>query len=119
MNKIIIFIIALFILNNCSLNENSRIWKEKEKKIQAEVNIKKIFEEKNKIVKEFNPELKIDLSEISTINKIIDNQNNLGSQKYHGSLTKVGIYKFSKCLEITCFIFNGRVFLFKRSKTKI
>ena len=30
-NKIIILVIALFFLNNCSFNENSRIWKEKEK----------------------------------------------------------------------------------------
>ena len=45
MNKIVILIIALFILNNCSLNENSRIWTEKEKKLQAKKNIIKITEE--------------------------------------------------------------------------
>ena len=31
MNRLLIFIISLFFLSNCSLNENSRIWKEKEK----------------------------------------------------------------------------------------
>ena len=69
MNKIVILIIALFIFNNCSLNENSRIWKDKEKKLQAKENIKKIFEEEEKIVTEFNAELKIDLSGIDIKNK--------------------------------------------------
>ena len=100
MNKIVILIIALFILNNCSLNENSRIWKDKEKKLQVKENIKKIFEEEEKIVTEFNAELKIDLSGIVTKNKTINNQNNLGSQNYSGSLVKTGIYKFSKLKDI-------------------
>ena len=102
MNKIIILIIALFILNGCSLNENSRIWKEKEKekKLQTEINTKKILEEEEKIVAEFNPKLKIDLSRIIINNKSVDNQNNLGSQSYNGSLTKAGIYKFSKLKDI-------------------
>ena len=76
MKKIVILIIELCILNNCSLNENSRIWKEKEKKLQAKENIKKIFEEEEKIVTEFNAELKIDLSGIDIKNKTINNQNN-------------------------------------------
>ena len=100
MNKIVILIIALFIFNNCSLNENSRIWKDKEKKLQAKENIKKIFEEEEKIETEFNAELKIDLSGIVTNNKTINNQNNLGSQDYSGSLVKTGIYKFSKLKDI-------------------
>ena len=100
MNKIVILIIALFTLNNCSLNENSRIWKDKEKKLQAKENIKKIFKEEEKIVTEFNTQLKIDLSGIDINNKAINNQNNLGSQNYSGSLIKTGIYKFSKLKDI-------------------
>ena len=41
MNKIIILVIALFFLNNCSFNENSRIWKEKEKKLESQKKIRK------------------------------------------------------------------------------
>ena len=100
MNKIVILIIALFILNNCSLNENSRIWTEKEKKLQAKKNIIKITEEEKKIETEFNAELKLDLSGIVTNNKTNNNQNNLGSQDYSGSLIKTGIYKFSKLKDI-------------------
>ena len=94
MNRLATIIIALFFLNQCSFNENSRIWKEKE--IENSKNIKKIFSVEKKITAEFNQELKLDLSKIRTNNKIIDNQNNYGSQEYNGSINKIGNYKFSK-----------------------
>ena len=37
MNRIIILIIALTFLNQCSLSENSRIWKDKEKKLRPKL----------------------------------------------------------------------------------
>ena len=94
MNRLATIIITLFFLNQCSFNENSRIWKEKE--IENNKNIKKIFLVEKKITAEFNQELKLDLSKIRTNNKIIDNQNNYGSQEYNGSINKIGNYKFSK-----------------------
>ena len=94
MNRLAKIIIALFFLNQCSFNENSRIWKAKE--IENNNNIKKIFSVENKITAEFNKELKLDLTKIRTNNKIIDNQNNYGSQEYNGSVKKIGNYKFSK-----------------------
>ena len=94
MNRLATIIITLFFLNQCSFNENSRIWKEKE--IENNKNIKKIFSVEKKITAEFNQELKLDLSKIRTNNKIIDNQNNYGSQEYNGSINKIGNYKFSK-----------------------
>ena len=84
MNRIIILIIALIFLNQCSFNENSRIWKDKEKKPEVQKNIKKVFLEKKKITTEFNQELKLDLSIIKFNNKITDNENNYGSQNYEG-----------------------------------
>ena len=62
MNRIIILIIALIFLNQCSFKENSRIWKDKENKLDAQKNIKKVFLEDKKITSEFNQELKLDLS---------------------------------------------------------
>ena len=59
MNRLLILIISLFFLNNCSLNENSRIWKDKEDKTTKTKNIKKILSEK-KDETQFNQELKID-----------------------------------------------------------
>ena len=50
MNKLIILILALFLLNNCSSKEGSRIWKDK--KSDSEIkNIKKILEEEKVLLK--------------------------------------------------------------------
>ena len=96
MNRLVILLIALIFINNCSLNENSRIWKDKEKELSAQSKLKKVFAEDKIEVQEFNQELNLDLSAIKTNNKFIDNQNNFGSQNYKGELNKIGSYKFSK-----------------------
>ena len=120
MNRIIILIIALTFLNQCSLNENSRIWKDKEKKLEAQKNIKKVFLEDKKITTEFNQELKLDLSIIKFNNKIIDNENNYGSQNYEGLIDKIGNYKFSKFEDINqlnfkpIFLEDGLIFFDKK-----
>ena len=120
MNRIIILIIALIFLNQCSLNENSRIWKDKEKKPEAQKNIKKVFLEEKKITTEFNQELKLDLSIIKFNNKITDNENNYGSQNYEGLIDKIGNYKFSKFEDINqlnfkpIFLEDGLIFFDKK-----
>ena len=120
MNRIIILIIALTFLNQCSLNENSRIWKDKEKKLEAQKNIKKVFLEDKKITTEFNQELKLDLSIIKFNNKITDNENNYGSQNYEGLIDKIGNYKFSKFEDINqlnfkpIFLEDGLIFFDKK-----
>ena len=68
MNKLIFTFIALLFLNNCSFNENSRIWKNKENKLETDKKITKVFEEDKVSVFEFNQDLKINLSSIK-INK--------------------------------------------------
>ena len=120
MNRILILIIALIFLNQCSLNENSRIWKDKEKKLEAQKNIKKVFLEDKKITTEFNQELKLDLSIIKFNNKITDNENNYGSQNYEGLIDKIGNYKFSKFEDINqlnfkpIFLEDGLIFFDKK-----
>ncbi len=120
MNKIIITLIALVFLNNCSFNENSRIWKNKENKVDIEKNIKKVFAENKKIISEFNQDLKLDLSKIKSTNKNNDNQNNFGSQNYIGKLNKIANYKFSKLNEINqinfkpIFLEDGIIFFDKK-----
>ena len=96
MNRIIILIIALIFLNQCSFKENSRIWKDKDNKLEDQKNIKKVFLEDKKITIEFNQELKLDLSIIKSNNKVTDNRNNYGSQNYEGLIDKISNYKFSK-----------------------
>ena len=120
MTRVIILIISLILLNHCSLNENSRIWKDKEKKLKTQKNIKKVFSKEKKISSEFNQELKLDLTNIKTNNKIIDNKNNYGSQKYGGLVKKIGTYKFKKFEEINqinfkpIFLNNGLIFFDKK-----
>ena len=120
MNRLI-FIFILFVgLNNCSLNDNSRIWNDKEKKINSEKILVKIDEKDKKIVSEFNQELKLDLSSIKSNNKITDNQNNFGSQNYMGNLNKIANFKFSKLEEVNqlnfkpIFLNNGIIFFDKK-----
>ena len=120
MNRIIILIIALIFLNQCSFNENSRIWKDKENKLESKKNIKKVFLEDKKITTEFNQELKLDLSIIKFNNKITDNENNYGSQNYEGLIDKIGNYKFSKFEDINqlnfkpIFLEDGLIFFDKK-----
>ena len=120
MNRIIILILALIFLNQCSFNENSRIWKDKENKLEAQKNIKKVFLEDKKIATEFNQELKLDLSIIKFNNKITDNENNYGSQNYEGLIDKIGNYKFSKFEDINqlnfkpIFLEDGLIFFDKK-----
>ena len=120
MTRVIILIISLILLNHCSFNENSRIWKDKEKNLESKKNIKKVFSEEKKISSEFNQKLKLDLTKIKTNNRIIDNKNNYGSQNYGGLVKKIGLYKFGKFEEINqlnfkpVFLDNGLIFFDKK-----
>ena len=120
MNKIIILVIALFFLNNCSFNENSRIWKEKEKKLESQKKLEKVFAETNPVLSEFNPELKIELIKIKLNNKVVENKNNYGFQNYDGSLNKIANFKFSKLENIDqlnfkpIFLKDGLIFFDKK-----
>ena len=96
MNRLIILILSLLLLNHCSSNEKLRIWKSKEKNLDNKKNIKKLFSDKKKIITEFNQELKLDLSKIRINEIIVDNQNNFGALNYDGLNRKIGSYKFSK-----------------------
>ena len=120
MNRIIILITALIFLNQCSFNENSRIWKDKENKLETQKNIKKVFVEDKKITTEFNQELKLDLSKIKFNDKITEDKNNYGSQNYEGLINKIGNYKFSKFEDINqlnlkpIFLDDGLIFFDKK-----
>ena len=120
MNKLIFTFITLVFLNNCSLNENSKIWKDKKTKLETDKNIITVLAEDQVTVTEFNKNLKLDLSSIKTNAKIIDNQNNFGSQNYKGDLNKIGKFKFSKLEEVSqldfkpIFLKEGIVFFDKK-----
>ena len=98
MNKISILVIFLLFLGNCSSSKNPINWKKEQIKIEEQQNVKKAFTEDKVVQKEFNSDLRLDLSNIVLNNKTFDNKNNLGSQNYDGLLNKVGKYKFSKLI---------------------
>ena len=100
MNKFIFILIGLILLNNCSLNEDSKIWKNKENKLEKNKNITKFFSQDNKVDKVFNENLKLDIKEIKGRSKNKENQNNVGSQLFKGEFSKKAKYKFSKFDEI-------------------
>ena len=100
MIRLALFLFSLFLFNQCSFNEGSRVWSSKEKKSENQNSIKKIFPEEKKQSTEFNQDLRLNLEKIQINNKIIDNKNNYGAQDYNGLIKKIGSYKFSKLKEI-------------------
>ena len=120
MNRLAVLILSFFLVNNCSFNENSGIWKDKQKALEDQKNIEKVFLDKELVTSEFNQELEINLANIKTNNKIIDNKNNFGSQNYEGLFNKVGNYKFSKLENVNqlnfrpIFLDNGLIFFDKK-----
>jgi outer membrane protein assembly factor BamB len=92
--RLFLLILTLFFLSNCSLKEGPGLWNKKEK-IENQKKIKKLFSKEKKIITEFNPELKLDTSEIIFNNDIADNQNDTGAQNYKGLNEKINTFKFS------------------------
>ena len=120
MNRLIILILSLFFLNQCSFNEGLQLWNDKEKELENQTNIKKIFTEEKKIITEFNQDLKLNLEKIQTNNKITDNKNDYGAQNYDGLIKKIGSYKFSKLKNVNqlnfkpAFLNEGLIFFEKK-----
>ena len=79
MNKLIFTFIVLVSLNNCSFNENSKIWKDKDDNSNKNKNVTRVLTDEKKVVSEFNQGLKLDFSQIKTSSKVIEDQNNFGS----------------------------------------
>jgi len=92
--RLFLLILTLFLLSNCSLKEGPGLRNKKEK-IENQKKIKKLFSKEKKIITEFNPELKLDTSEIIFNNDIADNQNDTGAQNYKGLNEKINTFKFS------------------------
>jgi hypothetical protein len=67
-NRLLFFFIAIFLLNNCSINENSRFWKDKEQPLENQENVTQIFAEEQSVSLELNPDISLDLSNIKSSN---------------------------------------------------
>ena len=104
MNKFLKFFLFLylylFFLASCSLDKKTGFWTKTKKITQTEkikFKIKEIFAEEKALNKEFNPELKINLSAKPINNSFVNNfDNNNGRINYNGNLKNISRYKFSK-----------------------
>ncbi len=109
MNKLANFILFLYLLFfvGCSFDKKTGFWTKTKKITEAEKienKIKEIFVEEKALSKEFNPNLKINLSAKLINNSFINNfDNNNGRVNYNGNLKNISKYKFSKIKDFNQF----------------
>ncbi len=98
MNKILIFLIFLFLINNCSFNENSKFWTTYKDLPEEDITVfKEILIKEEALGKEFNANVPINLKNSFNNNfKKRDYFNNDGRLNFEGELKKSSRYKFSK-----------------------
>ncbi len=110
-----IILIFLILINHCSFNSNSKFWtKEKEVK-QMSKNIKKVFQEKKAIEKEFNKNILIKIPKKFT-NEFDGLSNNLKIKDLNFNIKRSSKFRFSKIENFDYFepelVFDGNNFIF-------
>jgi outer membrane protein assembly factor BamB len=93
--RLFLLIFTLFFVTHCSVKENLGIWNKKDENLENQKKVKKLFSDDKKIITEFNPELKLDISKLKFNENIVNNQNNIGAQNYTGFNEKINTFKFS------------------------
>jgi len=92
-----IFLLLIFI-TSCSLDNKTGLWtKNKKIKEEKKIIIKELFKEEKALEKEFNANLKINLTAKLIDNSFINNfDNNNGRVNYNGTLKSISKFKFSR-----------------------
>jgi len=92
-----IFLLLIFI-TSCSLDNKTGLWtKNKKIKEEKKIIIKELFKEEKALEKEFNANLKINLTAKLIDNSFINNfDNNNGRINYNGTLKSISKFKFSR-----------------------
>ena len=98
MSKFLGTFLLLIFITSCSLDNKTGLWTKKQKiKEEKKIIIKELFEKEKVLEKEFNPNLKINLSAKLIDNSFINNfDNNNGRVNYNGTLKSISKFKFSK-----------------------
>lgn len=98
MSKFLGIFLLLTFITNCSLDNKTGLWTKKQKiKEEKKITIKELFKEEKALEKEFNPNLKINLSAKLIDNSFVNNfDNNNGRVNYNGTLKSISKFKFSK-----------------------
>ena len=97
MSKFLGIFLLLIFITSCSLDNKTGLWTKKQKIKEEKIIIKELFEKEKTLEKEFNPNLKINLSAKLIDNSFINNfDNNNGRVNYNGTLKSISKFKFSK-----------------------
>ena len=98
MSKFLGIILLLIFIASCSLDDKTGLWTKNQRlKEEKKIIIKELFKEEKALEKEFNPNLKINLSAKLIDNSFINNfDNNNGRVNYNGTLKSISKFKFSK-----------------------
>jgi len=97
-NKFFIIFFIFILLQNCSLNDNSKFWNEDSKKVESKKKSKtlKFLNDKN-LESEQNPNLTLNFKrQVSFDNERYKLNNNSGNYSFDGNLEIQSKYKFSK-----------------------
>ena len=96
MNKVLLSVLILLILNNCSTSKKAGFWNKDNKDQQKIENTKTILTKQIRLEEEFNSNLYIKISNGKPNQNSLNNQNDTGELAYEGILEKIGKYNFSK-----------------------
>ncbi|MDB9987190.1 PQQ-binding-like beta-propeller repeat protein [Candidatus Pelagibacter sp.] len=96
MNKALLSVLILLILNNCSASKKVGFW-DKDNKDQKQIeNTKTILTKQARLEEEFNSNLYVKISNGKFNQNSLNNQNDMGELAYEGVIEKIGKYNFSK-----------------------
>jgi len=95
-NKVLLSVLILLILNNCSTSKKAGFWNKDDKDQQKIENTKTILTKQIRLEEEFNSNLYVKISNGKPNQNSLNNQNDTGELAYEGILEKIGKYNFSK-----------------------
>ena len=96
MNKVLLSVLILLILNNCSASKKVGFWNKDDKNQQQIENNKTIITKQIRLEEEFNSNLYVKISNGKLNQNSLNDQNDTGELTYEGILEKIGKYNFSK-----------------------
>ena len=97
MSNILSTLLIFIFITSCSFNKSSKFWSTEKIIKDKQENVTKIFEKKETLNLEFNPNLKIKIYSKAVNKSSLKNlDNNSGKINYNGKLKSISKYKFSK-----------------------
>ena len=96
MNKVLLSVLILLILNNCSTSKKAGFWNKDNKDETKIENTKTTLTKQVRPEEEFNSNLYVKISDGKANQNSLNNQNDTGELAYEGILEKIGKYNFSR-----------------------